>query len=244
MNKRLSIVSVSVLLLLLPGVAGAGSKNASDRVIGLLELPQLFGDDVCTPYDPKSLALFEQATSTVPIGEIRVDTPMTIDVTGGCYGIKVGVHLTGGATTAQDFPTRDYGYERPGAIVYARRGNRFKIALPGGAAWIESSAGTLHPMETLVSEGLSYITDRWDGTVCAEPGRPGTCWKITERPEPRPGAMVLGHRKVGGELWFEIKLPSTETCGDPIAAIVPTRGWISAHDNKGEPAIWFYSRGC
>ena len=233
---------LALLAPLLSGIVHAAS-DGPDRIIGLLALPQLFGDDVCTPYDPKPLALFEQATSTAPVGEIRVDTPMTIDVNGGCYGVKIGVHLTD-VTTAQDFPTREYGYERPSAIVYARRGNRFKIALPDGAAWVEPSVAILHPMETLVAEGLSYLTDRWDGTVCAEPGKPGTCWEIAARPEPRPGAMVLGHRKIGGELWFEIKLPTTETCGDPIAAIIPTRGWVSAHDNDGEPAIWFYSRGC
>lgn len=244
MIGRLSTVTASVLLLLLPGVAHAGSNDASDRVIGLLELPQLFGDGACSPYDPTPLALFERATGVVPIGEIRVDTPWTVEVTGGCYGLKVGVHMTDANATVQNFPTREFGYEAPGAIVYARRGNRFKIALPGGAAWVEPSAGVLHPMETLVAEGLSYLTDRWDGMVCAEPGKPGTCRKIDAGAESRPGAMVLGHREVGGGLWFEIKLPSTETCGDPVRAMAPIQGWISGHDNDGEPAIWFYSRGC
>lgn len=244
MIRRLSIVSASVLLLLLPSMASAGSKGASDRIIGLLELPQLFGTGACSSYDPKPLALFELATSVVPIGEVRVDTPWIIDANGGCHGLKVSVHLNGANANVQEFPTREFGYEEPGAVVYARHGNRFKIALRDGPAWVEPSAGVLHPMETLVAEGLSYLTDRWDGMVCAQPGKPATCRKVDAGADPQPGVMVLEYREIEDALWFEIKLPSTETCGEPAPVMAPVRGWVSGHDNDGEPAIWFYSRGC
>lgn len=247
MIMRFSIVAASVLLLLLPGAASAGSNGASDRIIGLLALPQLFGDGPCDIETvTHSLALFESADGTVSIGEIRVDEPWKMAAEGGCGMLEIGVHLTGAGNAVQDFPAREYGYEMFGAIVYARRGNRFRIALQdGAAAWVEPMDGAeFHPLEMLVSEGINYLTDRWDGTVCAEPGNPGTCWKIIARPESRPHAMILGYREVRGELWFDIKLPGPETCGVPVRAITPIQGWISAHDNNGEPAIWFYSRGC
>jgi hypothetical protein len=238
------IVSVAVLSILV-GPLRARAAQSPDRLIGLLALPQLFGNGACDRFEAHPLALYADDDGTVAIGEVRIDRPWTFPQDGGCEGLQIGVHLFGAGQAARDLPTREYDYEEPGALVLARRGGRFRITLPDGAAWIEPLAGAeFHPMETLVAENLSYLTDAWGGMVCAEPGQSGTCRKIDAGGGPEPGVTVLGHREIAGRLWFQIELPSSETCGEPVPAIPHTSGWISGHDNNGAPTIWFYSRGC
>ena len=182
---------------------------------------------------------------SAPLTLTSGDKSWTFPASGGCEGLEVGVHLSVAGAVVQELPTREFGYEDPGAIVLARNGDRFKIRLQDGAAWVAPMAGAqFHPMETLVTEHLSYLTDAWSGTVCAEPGQSGTCRKFDAGTGREPGVTVLGHRKIAGRLWFEIELPSRETCGEPVPDVPRTRGWVSAHDNNGDPAIWFYSRGC
>jgi len=241
---RSVILSLAVLSAL-AGAPPAGADQPPDRLIGLLALPQLFGHGPCDKYEAHSLALYAYHDSTVALGEVRVDTPWTFHEVGGCGGLEIGVHLFGAQGSATTLPTREFGYEEPGALVLSRRGIRFRIALEDGAAWVEPLAGAaFHPMETLVAENLSYLTGAWNGMVCAEPGQAGTCRAIDPGPGQEPGVTVLGHRNIEGRLWFRIELPSRETCGEPVPAIPRTTGWISGHDNNGGPAIWFHSRGC
>ncbi len=243
---RLSLITASfVYLLFFLSASQAHADQLSDRLIGLLSLPQLFGIGPCDRYEARALPLFQNADSTDPIGEVKVDKPWTFPTNGGCEGLTVGVHLSGGGVAVQDLPTREYGYEEPGAMVLARRGERFKIALHNGAVWIEPLDGAeFHSMQALVVSGLGYLTKSWNGLICTEPGKPGTCKKVDSGSNPEPNTVVLGYREVNGEFWFEVKLPPDETCGEPDPDIPPSRGWVLGHGKDGAPAVWFYSRGC
>lgn len=243
----LKLVAIAASLMsVFSGTAHAASGEP-DRIIGLLALPQLFRDWSCDiGIQRQPLVLFERADSTVPTGEARVDTPSRPLADGGCDWLEVVVHLTGADDAARPLPTREYAYEEAGAVVFARRGNRFLIALEDGAAWAEPMAGAeFHPMEKLVAENLSYLTGAWDGRVCPEPGQSGSsCRKIGPRTGDELAVTVLGHRESGGRLWLQIELPARENCGEPATVMPRIRGWISGHDNNGKPAVWFYSRGC
>ncbi|MDH3474708.1 MAG: hypothetical protein OEM59_13565 [Rhodospirillales bacterium] len=243
---RLFLITASLIyLLFFLSASLVRADQPSDRLIGLLSLPQLFGNGPCDKYEARALPLFWHEDSTVPIGEVRVDTPWSFPTNGGCEGLKVGVHLSGVEGAVQDLPTKEYGYEEPGAVVLARRGERFKIALQNGAAWIEPLDGAeFHSMQDLVVSGLAYLTKSWDGLICTEPGKPATCKKLDSGTSPEPNTVVLGYREVNGEFWFEIKLPPNETCGEPTPDIPPSRGWVLGHGKDGAPAVWFYSRGC
>jgi hypothetical protein len=45
-------------------------------------------------------------------------------------------------------------------------------------------------------------------------------------------------------LWFQIEVMSHSICNDPSEPKVIDRGWVAAHSRSGQPAIWFFSRGC
>jgi hypothetical protein len=107
-------------------VAGLSLLTASavaqqrPRVIGLLALPEVFGNGACDRFTPQEVALYGAPESARVVGVIRVDVGSTAPSNGGCEGLRVGVHMTG--TPASDpLPTKEYGYEDPGAIVLARR---------------------------------------------------------------------------------------------------------------------------
>ncbi|MDH3231420.1 MAG: hypothetical protein OEN55_16640 [Alphaproteobacteria bacterium] len=238
----------AVALLLMPllwGIAHAATGE-DDRIIGLLALPQLFGTGPCdVETETRPLDLFDSADSTTPVGEVRVDAPWKMAAEGGCEMLEVGVHLAGADGVVQPLPADEYGYEEAGAVVLARRGDRFKIALQNGAAWVEPLAGAeFHPLEDLIVGRLSFLTGAWDGKICADPGDSGSCREIGPWVDDELNVTVLGHRETEGRLWFEIEAPTRDTCGEPVPDFSPVRGWISAHHDNGEPAIWFYSRGC
>lgn len=245
MTRLFLIRGLLICLLLFTGASQVDAEQPSDRLIGLLSLPQLFGNGPCDKYEARALRLFRNADSTVPIGEVKVYKPWTFHTNGGCEGLTIGVHLSGGEGAVQNLPTKEYGYEEPGAVVLARRGKRFKIALHNGTAWIEPLGGAeFHSMEALVVSGLGYLTKSWNGLVCTEPGKLGTCKKVDSGTRPEPNIVVLRYREVNGEFWFEIKLTPDEICGEPAPAIPPGRGWVLGHGKDGAPAVWFYSRGC
>lgn len=228
--------------------AAHAAPGEPDRVIGLLSLPSLFGNGPCDKFEARPLPFFETVDSAAPIGEIRVDAPWTFPDAGGCEGLRVGIHGDG-EWAGGEFATMEFAYEAQGAIVLARRGGRYRIELDdsGGAAWVEPAAGMqFYAIEALVSENLAYLgTGGWSGRICGRPGETATCRTINPGSESNPAVTVLGHRRVGGELWFEIKLPVEEGCSDPAPDVPRVQGWVSAYeDGSDEPVIWFYSRGC
>src|SRR5258705_7735146 len=120
-------------------VAGLSLVTASSlaqqrpRVVGLLALPEVFGNGACDGFTPQEVPLYAAPESTRIVGVIRVDDGPTAPSNGGCEGLKVGVHITG-TTTSDPLPTKEYGYEEPGAIALARPGGWFQIRLATGSA--------------------------------------------------------------------------------------------------------------
>lgn len=245
MNAMRAVVLSALVVPVLAMSSTAGDNVRPDQLIGLLALPQLFGNGPCDRFEAHSLTLYASLDGGTVIGEVRVDAPWTFHDVGGCAGLEIGVHLEASGGIATPLPIREYGYEEPGAIVLAKKGDRFKIKLEGGAAWVAPRADArFHPVETLVADRLSYLTEAWSGTVCDAPGQPGTCRRVDPGAEREPGVTVLGHRRIDGALWFRVEVPARETCGGAEPSVPPIRGWISGHDSEGKPAIWFHSRGC
>lgn len=61
-----------------------------------------------------------------------------------------------------------------GAIVYGRERGYFLIRTSRGVGWLSpDQAGSFHPLETLITRDLTYLTHAWDGFVSASPGSAG-----------------------------------------------------------------------
>lgn len=212
------------------------------RVVGLLALPEVFGNGPCDRFTPQEVPLYGAPESTRIVGVIRVDEASTASSNGGCEALRVGVHMTG--TTASDpLPTSEYGYEEPGAIVLARRGGWFQIRLAAGSAWVRSSPrDSFHPLERLLLDGLTYLTETWDRRLAASAGAPGRPARVEARSS-QPSVRVIRSQQLRGELWFEVEV-ITSPCGEDPNVTALDRGWVRAHTTSGEPVIWFSSRGC
>src|SRR5262245_3051213 len=211
------------------------------QVVGLLALPQVFGNGACDRFTPQDVPLYAAPESARIVGVIRVDEGWTFSRDGGCEGLRVGVHMTG--TAASDpLPTKEYGYEEPGAIVLASQGGWFLIRLAAGSAWMRSTPrDTFHPLEQLLLDGLTYLTESWDGRLAPSAGAQGRLARVEARSS-QPSVRVIRSQRFRGELWFDLEV-ITSPCEDPDVKALD-RGWIPAHAISGEPVIWFYSRGC
>jgi hypothetical protein len=56
---------------------------------------------------------------------------------------------------------------------------------------------------------------------------------------------VLEARRLGEVLWFRVDVLSASPCEvtENEPEVVST-GWVPAYGHDGEPAVWYYSRGC
>src|SRR6266545_7588941 len=146
-------------------VAGLSLLTASalaqqrPRVVGLLALPEVFGNFPCDRFTPQEVPLYAAPESARVVGVIRVDEGSAASSNGGCEGLRVGVHMTG-IPASDPLPTKEYRYEDPGAIVLARQDGWFQIRLATGSAWIRSSPrDSFHPLEQLLLDGLTHLTE-------------------------------------------------------------------------------------
>src|SRR4029434_8125311 len=111
-----------------------------------------------------------------------------------------------------------------------------------GSAWVRSSSrDSFHPLEQLLLDGLTYLTEAWGGRLPPSAGTPGRLARVEARSS-QPTVRVIRPQQLRGELWFDLEV-ITSPCEDPNVKTLD-RGWVPAHMMSGEPVIWFYSRGC
>jgi len=217
----------------------------SDRVLGLLALPGVFGEGPCKPFEPRALTLYADAGLTRVTGTIETDQNWSFAPHGGCEGLEVSVHE---GQVRSELPTREYEYEAPAAIVVDRRGQAFKIRLSGGrSAWVPSPPSRFMPYESLLEEftGVTFFTDAFNGELRNAPGL-----TVANRPtgrvsDDRP-ARVIETRRVGERLWLHVEVLNHSLCEAGAKGPPETigRGWLLAHADNGEATVWFASRGC
>jgi hypothetical protein len=223
-----------------PGLQGA----PPDRVIGLLSLPEVYGARQCAPFEPGEVALHALPDDGRPFAFIRVDQNWSFAPHGGCEGLQVSVHQ---AQERHELPTLEYDYEMPGAIVFEQRSGWFRIRLGKGSAWLKASvADRFMPLDQLFEEfvGVTSVRDSFKGRLVVAPGR------VAEASSPAvaggQSARVIEIRNVLGESWVQVEIASHSLCvaaekGPPD---VIGQGWMPLYDGRGEPTIWFSSRGC
>jgi hypothetical protein len=221
--------------------------HAQERIIGLLSLPEVFGNDVCDRFTPSEVPLHATPGSTPHIGSIRVDRYWTFQSDLSCEGLRVGVHRTG-TDRVGELPTREFGYEVPGAIVVDARAlgrdRWFKVRLDTGSAWLRASErDTYYPLEMLISSELAYVTEAFRGGRLSRIA--GAAGQVTAAIDSSPQPVrVREFRRMNNRLWLRVEVLSHSFCEGGAMPKVTARGWLPAHDPSGEPTVWFPSRGC
>jgi hypothetical protein len=217
----------------------------SDRVIGLLELPEVFGDGPCARFAPRAVPLYADADGKQAIGTIEVDQNWSFAPHGGCEGLEVSVHQRDGRS---ELPTREFEYEAPAAIALDRRGPMVKIRLSGNrAAWVQAPAARFMSYESLLEEftGVTFFTDAFTGELRNAPALT-VANPPTSRAKPGLPARVIESRRVGDRLWLNVEVFNHSLCAAGAQGPPETigGGWLLAHADNGEPTVWFSSRGC
>jgi hypothetical protein len=218
----------------------ATTASAQERVIGLLSLPEVFGSRECSPFEPTSIALHASPNDARAIAAIEVDRESSFAPHGGCEGLAVSVHK---GTQKEDLPTREYDYEMPAAIVLDQREGWFKIRLHQGSAWLKASVvDRFMPLSELFEEftGVTEINASFNGRLSSAPGVING--PIMMRVKPSQPVRVI---EIRGD-WIHVEVLSNSACTAPNDGPpqVISSGWLPLHDQKGEPSIWFSSRGC
>ena len=214
--------------------------SAQDRVIGLLSLPQVFGPRQCAPFEPEQVPLHQSPNDGRPFAYIRVDQNWSFAPHGGCEGLEVSVHQ---GEQRLELPTSEYDYELPGAIVLEHRDGWFKVRLRDRSAWLKASI-TDHfmPLKDLYEEfvGVTATSGSFTGQLSSAPGVMNG--PLLPPVKPSQSVRVL---EIRGE-WVQVEVLSNSACtaADDGPPEVVATGWLPLHDAKGEPTVWFSSRGC
>jgi hypothetical protein len=222
----------------------AAQAAATDRVIGLLSLPQVFGSTMCARFEPQDVPLHSTPDDGTAFAVVRVDKNWSFAPHGGCEGLEVSVHR---GAESEELPTREYDYEMPAAIVLEQRSGWFRVRLQQGSGWIKASTtDRFMPIADLFEElvGVTAITGSFTGELLAEPG--GRAAATAPKIVPRQPVQVLELLEVGGRSFVKVEVMSHSLCaaGDHGPPEVVATGWLPLHAPSGDPNVWFSSRGC
>jgi len=218
----------------------ASPALAQERIIGLLSLPEVFGGSECSHFDPREVPLHNSPNDAAATSSIQVDQNWSFAPHGGCDGLKVSVHR---GAQKDELPTREYDYEMPAAIVLEQKEGWFKIRLHQGSAWLRASVvDRFMPLSDLFEEftGVTAINQSYRGRLSKAPNLVGG--PIMMSVTPNEAVHVVEIR----DNWIHVEVLSNSACtaandGPPQ---VVSEGWLPLHDQKGEPTVWFSSRGC
>ncbi len=207
-------------------IDGSRITDNQQNMIGLLELPSIFG--VTNPNGPPGSTLYFNSKP------IKIYSAPSINST----VIKV-------LELQDDLELKEHGYEVFSVVTYQEKEGWYLIGIrnnKSNKAWVSpKDAGKFRPYEELIAQSLTYLTNEWDGIIWKIPevnSSSGSLTKLSTR-----DVRITETKKVDNKLWLQIELlnPGWCTIKDPK---VITKGWIPTFSSKGHPNVWFYSRGC
>lgn len=215
------MMRVAFLLALICLISPAAAAERP-RLLGLLELPALFGS-----------AADQNAIRAIPLqlhSEPGLNAPVVMEI-----------------ERPEQLDSREYAPDAEAAAVYGRRRgwSRLRSLTQAGEVfgWLApEAAGHYRPLFELLDEGIAYLTAAWDGHLLPAPGMRGD--GSVRAPRPQPEIRVLQGAERDGELWLEVELLEQSPCEAARTPAALARGWLRAHTDSGEPVAWFHPRGC
>ncbi len=204
------------------------AETVNRRVVGLVELPSVFGK--CDPNGPPGLVR-PAHVQVVPIySHPSSNSP-----------------VVGQISDLESVETKEFDYEAPAAVVYEIVDGWVLIHITGSSknefGWVSSHAsGHFHPLVDLLNSGLCYLEEDWDGVlyVSANTSKGTKRIQVTGK---RRDINVVRSEEHQGALWLEVELLGPGRCKGEDPEVLD-KGWVPAHKKYGKPNVWFYSRGC
>ena len=212
------------LLFLLLSMAVATSANASEKLLGLVEVPALH-------------SLLNRGGPDEPVGPVPLFTKPdhSADV---AAVVRDRRHLDSG----------EHGYEQVSAAVYGLGANAgggfwYKLKYLHGEetlfAWLnQADAGQYRPLTELLRGGLTHFTENWDGRLYEAPDLASPSRSLAGS-----DVRVASFHGVPGDLWVLVVLVKGNICTGGGTEIIAT-GWVPANAKSGAATIWYSSRGC
>jgi hypothetical protein len=214
-----------------------------ERVVGLLDLPDVTGnydDDACRLRASVQLYTNPSRSARAAGAVYKRNHPE--------YGCGLVFKRTG-ASSEEELPSEESGYEIAAAVVYERRGRWLRIAVPRGSAWIErDNANDFLPYPQVLAGKMAYLRNDWDGqlrqtaSVRSAAHDLSAGWKKQVSKE--IGVEIVGMTRVGSDDWVHVRFVTEGCVNDTVKRLQPAQGWLPAYRPDGTTALWFYSRGC
>lgn len=219
--------------LMLPAVGclpGPSPAQEPPRLIGLVEIPGLFG---VLDLDGPPGAMPPARVEPVPVHEepgrgepfAWVQAP-------------------------EDIEWGEHAYEASAAMAFGERDAWVLVAVRQGEVrrygWVPPAhAGSLHRLETLLVDGLAYLTADWNGTLHQDADAASASARFHPGSAETPRAVnVLRAVELDGVLWLRVELLGPGRCEAAEPPLVEATGWLPALAEDGRPNAWFHARGC
>jgi hypothetical protein len=177
------------------------------------------------------------------------DTPPVVDVS--APDSLIGL-VTAADSLLDALETREYGYEERALTVYAMHTGWYLVSTRDSTrTWLRAAAvDSFMPLDSLLHDRLSYLTDAWDGVLRVAPSM-NAARVITASPLRASGtdsdqtpARVLRTRRMNESTWWaEVEVMNTSGCDAETPRVLAT-GWVPLWGTNRAPTVWYFSRGC
>lgn len=218
-----------VLLIVAPCLIGSLlAQNDNERVIGLVELPGLLGTR--DPNGPPGLIPPEKVQPVRLHSHPSSKSPVIANV-----------------SNSELLETAEFAYEALAATVYEVTDGWLRLRLTDASkniyGWVSpNSRGSFHPIADLLTSGLCYLTNDWDGALFVDSAASKVIRQFEEN-EDTVNINVLRTKEQKDGLWLEVEILGPGRCegNDPKSI---AKGWVPAYGKNGRGNAWFFSRGC
>lgn len=213
-----------------------------EKIIGLLSLPQVFGDEQCEVFTPISISIFDEVEGK-NIGAIKQNE--RVNENGGCYAITAISDLNTSSRKTGRLPTKAFDADSNEAvIVLEQKHGWYKVLVSDGTGWIKPALNSkFMPIEFLLSTfGAAYLSDEWDGYIF---DKPNSLFKFYQGHKVDDMDVdILGSGMYENRLWFHVKKIAPIDAVDKGKNYKEVTGWVPAYSLEGDLNIWFSVYGC
>jgi len=231
---------------------GAETRASNQRLIGLLEVPELLersgpeSSSRTQPARPQRLSVHASPALNSPVIAV-LDRAGTSDAAG-----VIKCLWWPAAQTFDRCAALEHGYEELSLMVYQVTDEGwFQVALgPGGNSrgWVKRARGSVfRDLPSLLKGSMSYLTPGWTGQLFESPGRQrgSRTWSAGHGGQQggAPSVRVKSAIRTTSGLWLKVEMLDT-WCGESDPPRVLASGWVPAHSASGDLVVWFHSRGC